>query len=330
MTNFAGLWRSQGLAAAEARRLRCCALHRGASDAGHGLARGDPGQAGAHDDQRQGRAVPAGSREPPVPGAAAERAVGLGLHLRRHLDRLRLRRLRDRRLCPPDRGLAGQRTAHAGFVLDALEQALHDRRPVHRGGLVHHSDRGSQYVSIKYTERLAEAGIEPRSAASATATTTPSPKRSMASTRPRSSIDAGHGETSKPSSSQPWNGSTGSTTAGCWSPSATSRQPKPRNAITPSWKSQPWRHITQTKWPPENPGRFTAADVLRLAAPRTLSMLVLPALPMGHEASHGNLEQCPYATIPSIWSFPPGISQPNGSVPPHGLQESMQPRAMLP
>jgi len=53
------------------------------------------------------------------------------------------------------------RTAHAGFVLDALEQALHDRRPIHGGGLVHHSDRGVQYVSIKYTERLAEAGIEP-------------------------------------------------------------------------------------------------------------------------------------------------------------------------
>ena len=53
------------------------------------------------------------------------------------------------------------RTAHAGFVLDALEQALHERRPIHRGGLVHHSDRGSQYVSIRYTERLAEAVIEP-------------------------------------------------------------------------------------------------------------------------------------------------------------------------
>src|SRR5215211_8332530 len=51
--------------------------------------------------------------------------------------------------------------AHAGFVLDALEQALHERRPVRGGGLVHHSDRGVQYVSIKYTERLAEAGIEP-------------------------------------------------------------------------------------------------------------------------------------------------------------------------
>jgi putative transposase len=53
------------------------------------------------------------------------------------------------------------RTAQAGFVLDALEQALHDRKPAGKGGLVHHSDRGSQYLSIKYTERLAEAGIEP-------------------------------------------------------------------------------------------------------------------------------------------------------------------------
>ncbi len=58
-------------------------------------------------------------------------------------------------------GWRASRTAHAGFVLDALEQALHDRRPVHGGGLVHHSDRGVQYVSIKYTERLAEAGVEP-------------------------------------------------------------------------------------------------------------------------------------------------------------------------
>jgi len=58
-------------------------------------------------------------------------------------------------------GWRASRTAHAGFVLDALEQALHDRRPTRRGSLIHHSDRGVQYVSIKYTERLAEAGIEP-------------------------------------------------------------------------------------------------------------------------------------------------------------------------
>ena len=53
------------------------------------------------------------------------------------------------------------RSAETGFVLDALEQALYDRRPFRQGGLVHHSDRGSQYVSIRYTERLADAGIEP-------------------------------------------------------------------------------------------------------------------------------------------------------------------------
>lgn len=51
-------------------------------------------------------------------------------------------------------------SARTDFVLDALEQALHDRRPT-QGGLIHHSDRGVQYVSIRYTERLAEAGIEP-------------------------------------------------------------------------------------------------------------------------------------------------------------------------
>ena len=81
-------------------------------------------------------------------------------HLCGDLVGLRLCRLRDRRLRPPDRGLAGSRSARAEFVLDALEQALHDRQPW-RTSLIHHSDRGVQYVSLKYTERLAEAGIEP-------------------------------------------------------------------------------------------------------------------------------------------------------------------------
>jgi hypothetical protein len=61
---------------------------------------------------------------------------------------------------PPGTSTRASRTASAGFVLDALEQALHARRTVD-GGLIHHSDRGVQYVSIKYTERLAEAKIEP-------------------------------------------------------------------------------------------------------------------------------------------------------------------------
>jgi len=53
------------------------------------------------------------------------------------------------------------RTMTTDFVLDALEQALYARQPADSEALVHHSDRGSQYVSIRYTERLAEAGIEP-------------------------------------------------------------------------------------------------------------------------------------------------------------------------
>ena len=52
------------------------------------------------------------------------------------------------------------RNMQTDFVLDALEQALYERQPERAEALVHHSDRGTQYVSIRYTERLAEAGIE--------------------------------------------------------------------------------------------------------------------------------------------------------------------------
>jgi len=47
------------------------------------------------------------------------------------------------------------------FVLDALEQAIYDRRGDASDGLVHHSDRGTQYLSMRYTDRLADAGIAP-------------------------------------------------------------------------------------------------------------------------------------------------------------------------
>ena len=58
-------------------------------------------------------------------------------------------------------GWKASRSAKTDFVLNALEQALYARRPTYQGGLIHHSDRGGQYVSIRYTERLAKAGIEP-------------------------------------------------------------------------------------------------------------------------------------------------------------------------
>ena len=67
-------------------------------------------------------------------------------------------------LCPPPRRIVGWRvssTLRTDLVLDALEQALYDRPENECDRLVHHSDRGVQYLSIRYTERLAEAGIEP-------------------------------------------------------------------------------------------------------------------------------------------------------------------------
>jgi putative transposase len=51
------------------------------------------------------------------------------------------------------------RSMHAELVLDALEQAVWSRSGI--SGVVHHSDRGSQYLSIRYTERLAEVGAQP-------------------------------------------------------------------------------------------------------------------------------------------------------------------------
>lgn len=57
-------------------------------------------------------------------------------------------------------GWKTSRSMQASFVLDALEQALYGRQPA-ANALIHHSDRCSQYLSIRYTERLAEADIQP-------------------------------------------------------------------------------------------------------------------------------------------------------------------------
>jgi transposase InsO family protein len=118
------------------------------------------------------------------------------------------------------------------FVLDALEQALYDRQPERDGSLICHSDRGSQYVSIRYTERLGEAGIEPSvgskgdSYANALAETINGLYKAelihrRAPGRPR-----------RRWSSRRSNGCPGSTTIACSNPSATSRLQKLRQTIT--------------------------------------------------------------------------------------------------
>lgn len=58
-------------------------------------------------------------------------------------------------------GWRASASLHTDFVLDALEQAVYDRCGEAPVGLVHHSDRGTQYLSMRYTDRLADAGIAP-------------------------------------------------------------------------------------------------------------------------------------------------------------------------
>lgn len=58
-------------------------------------------------------------------------------------------------------GWRASRSLRSDLALDALEQAIWERQEESTDGLIHHSDRGVQYLSIRYTGRLAEAGIEP-------------------------------------------------------------------------------------------------------------------------------------------------------------------------
>ena len=91
------------------------------------------------------------------------------------------------------------------FVLDALEHALYARRRARDGDLIHHSDRGSQYVSIRYSERLGEAGIEPSVVAPVRVRGRPMAPRSTtsATARNRPRCTAWCSSTPRPSSPRP-------------------------------------------------------------------------------------------------------------------------------
>ena len=133
-------------------------------------------------------------------------------------------------------GWRASRSAHAD-LRPRRAGAGPARSPACTSGRPRPPQRSRQPIlSIKYSERLAEAGVEPQSVALAIPTTMRSPKRSTGFTRPRSFIDAALGGALRPSSSPRSNGSTGSITAGCWSRSETSRQPKPRSNTTLSLK----------------------------------------------------------------------------------------------
>ena len=112
----------------------------------------------------------------------------------------------------------------AELLLDALEQALWARGG--SDGLIHHSVRGSQYLAIRYTERLAEAGIQ-----CSVGTTGDSYDNARAESiiglfKTEVSIAADRGSTSTGSNTRRSSGSTGTTPDGCSHQSATCRHRK--------------------------------------------------------------------------------------------------------
>ena len=140
-------------------------------------------------------------------------------------------------------GWQASRSLRTDLALHALEQAIWTRRRAGADldGLVHHSDRGVQYLAIRYTERLAANGVvNSRRLPRRLATTTRSPRASSGSTRPNSSATAAPGAASTTSNSPPSNGSTGSTTVASSKTTDASHPPSSKTASTVR-SSQPTR-----------------------------------------------------------------------------------------
>jgi len=98
-------------------------------------------------------------------------------------------------------GWRASRSQQTQFVLDALEQALYERRPA--DSLIHHSDRGSQYLSIKYTERLVDAGLKPSVGTVGESHDNALAETTLACSKPKSSTDWDHGNPPTLSSGKP-------------------------------------------------------------------------------------------------------------------------------
>lgn len=127
----------------------------------HGIARNCSRKGSENNDPGYFRAVSTRQGEPEIPGASAKYVMGQRLHLRLNMAGFVYVAFVIDTFANRIVGWKASRSAKTDFVLDVLEQALYARRPAHQGGLIHHSDRGSQHVSIRYTERLGKAGIEP-------------------------------------------------------------------------------------------------------------------------------------------------------------------------
>ncbi len=115
------------------------------------------------------------------------------------------------------------------LVLDALRMALSTRERVQEVRLIHHSDRGSQYLSGDYTQTLADQDVLASVGSTATPTTTRSPRASSTASR-RSSSTTASGAPDHSWSSRSSSTSAGSTTAACTKTSTTGHHARSRNS----------------------------------------------------------------------------------------------------
>jgi transposase InsO family protein len=114
------------------------------------------------------------------------------------------------------------------FLLDALEHAIYDRCGVAPDGLVHHSDRGTQYLSMRYTDRLADAAIAPSVGSRGDWYDNALAESVIGLFKRKSFVGWGRGGISKRANSRRLSGSIGSTLVACSARSATCRPPSTR------------------------------------------------------------------------------------------------------
>ena len=188
-----------------------------------------------------------------------------------------------------------------GLALDALEQALYARVVDPHDALVHHGDRGSQYLSIRYTERLAEAGIE-----QSVGSVGDSYDNALAESiiglyktevirhrGPWRSLEAGGVR-------NPRVGRLVQTTAGSSSRSETDLRPRPKRRTIAKLSTRRWPRDSHTKQSPEFPARFThpSGGGGNVEGPYRPPRLPDPAERAGERLERVGPPACGAATVP--------------------------------
>jgi len=208
------------------------------------------GQGPAHDDRRPQRSPPGGSGATPVRSAGPNRlwvadltyvSTWSGFAYVAFVVDAYARRILGWRVAS---------TMATSMVLDAIEQAIWTRQQegvFDLKDVVHHTDRGSQYTSIRFSERLAEAGIQPSVGAVGSSYDNALAETINGLYKTELIRPASPGGPSRKSSWPPRNGSTGSTTAASTNTAVTSRPSNWRPPTTLNSRDQPPAELSHQK-----------------------------------------------------------------------------------